>query len=91
MKERLMSAPSLLDNLDYNCPKQIANLLLHYEDLQTVAHKGYPAIMELYIEINIALSKIPNSDQLVEDIHNGEYARIQQHAVNVSNVLTRKE
>lgn len=53
-----MSIPSLFDFLDYTSADCIERLLRNYYEIEHLAHKGYPAVIDLHLELKTALSKL---------------------------------
>lgn len=51
--------PSLLNYLDYSSTDCLERVLKSYPDIKSLALQGYLAILDLYLELEIALQKLP--------------------------------
>lgn len=59
----LINRNDLLSTLDYTSTDQMVRLLQHYSDVEALAHKGYPAALDLYLELSEALRKLTRSER----------------------------
>lgn len=56
--EILMNMPELIHHLDYTSTESIEAVLSVYFEIEQLAYKGYPAVVELYVELKGALGKL---------------------------------
>lgn len=64
--QTLMNETHLLDYLNYTSTDCVEAILRHYYDIEYLAcEKGYPSVLDLYIELKTALSKLDKSESQI--------------------------
>jgi hypothetical protein len=84
-----MSMPDLLHFLDYTSTDCIEKILGHYYDIESLALKGYPSVLDLYLELKGALAQLsPSESQAILDaVGSHDETPIKQGAKQVQRIL----
>jgi hypothetical protein len=87
--EDLMSMPNLLNFIDYTSTDCIERLLRHYYDIEHLAFKGYPAVLDLYLELKGALDKLELSESqaILDAVGLQDVTSIEQGAKKIQAIL----
>lgn len=79
----------LLYHLDYSSLRCVTSIMQRYFDIEYLAFSGAPSVLDLYLELKIALEKLPEIERisLLKSISIEDVEEIEKGSKRVQSIL----